>query len=288
VSWEIISTLRRHIFIRNGREQNHVISLKIGAISRENDKHVKKKVSVTTLKTVRQFYMGGASSVALRQDRQYYSLEDLQQIFGPFFDTKVFDELKNDEGFVSHLDAQQHLSNRLQEQHELTLVEIRRLFKIYCPTGDLSNKALLNMLRDARLLKKKGFTARDSDLLFERAKSQQEIMCKTFNYIQFIQDIIPMIAEKANLSRDRVLHQLACIDHESLDDEVPQLTLPQPKAANSDEREKAAIRLQSMTRQKSASARVAALKNVCRRCICRYSNLCHRYTTVKLIWIRLT
>jgi hypothetical protein len=135
----------------------------------------------------------------------------------------------------------------------------------YCPSGDMSSRAFVFFVKDARLLNKKTFTKPDADILFEKAKLGQG-GTKTLHFPGFMKIAVPLVAEKIGKPTEVVVARLASVEHKAVRDldkeSSVSVSAKSESSAEQTAEDAAAIRLQAIARKKMAQKQTAAIKQV--------------------------
>jgi hypothetical protein len=126
----------------------------------------------------------------------------VKQLSGDRFDKGAFDQLKNDEGFISR---EQFLAAVAVTNVEK---EAFSSFLRFCPSGEMDSKTFAKICKDAKLIDTKTFTGGDADLVFAKAKARRA-SGKSINYDAFRQVAINGIAEKKGVDETAILTILA-------------------------------------------------------------------------------
>lgn len=238
--------------------------------------------------------MGASSSIVYGE---YVSKDDLMIMYGNDYDEELFQQLKNSNNLIKVSDLESIIQQKNNSIKNQKLLEIQRLFKLYCPNGKMTSRNFIQYFKDAKLLKKNKFTINDAEILYNLIKSNQEYLTSTLDCVTFINSLT-LIAEKLNIERDLLITKLSKVEyeninnnknkriyqqqqqqHEEVEDEkdinnlqqggkshsekTPRLTVGTQSNISNDEKSTAAIiKLQSISRQYNAKKSMKDVREV--------------------------
>ena len=211
--------------------------------------------------------MGSGASTqnleALELKDELLSLPEVQNIYGDQFDEYIFNTLKDENSLVKKSD----LKNIVDIQTKLFNTTLTKatfdVFKHYSGnTGEMKTRSFLDLCRDAKILKKAKFSSADASILYDKVLKKQRVIAKSLNYEMFRKDIVPAIAAKYDISDDDVLSKFGGVglpSEEIFDESVRE---KEDTGEVTEQQSKAATKLQSITRQKSAAKEMEEMKKV--------------------------
>jgi hypothetical protein len=211
--------------------------------------------------------MGSGASTqnleALELKDELLSLPEVQNIYGDQFDEYIFNTLKDENSLVKKSD----LKNIVDIQTKLFNSTLTKatfdVFKHYSGnTGEMKTRSFLDLCRDAKILKKGKFSSADASILYDKVLKKQRVIAKSLNYEMFRKDIVPAIAAKYDISEDDVLSKFGGVglpSEEIFDESVRE---KEDTGEVTEQQSKAATKLQSITRQKSAAKEMEEMKKV--------------------------
>ena len=225
--------------------------------------------------------MGISGSIYWQDQPESFTEDEIRAIFQDEFDQAVYDQLKDANGWVNRDALVQTLQQKKQDEKEIEIREVYKLFMGYSPSGDMNCRAFTLFIKDAKLLRKKTFTTPDANILFERAKVQQgaaqDSSSKTLHFPGFMKVAVPMIAEKIGLSTEATVHKLARVEHKAVSAaEAAAKASADPQSGKETgstiqtPEDAAAVKLQRIARGKLAQKHAHAIKQVCSIGYCYY------------------
>lgn len=214
--------------------------------------------------------MGASSSIVCGE---YLSKEDLILIFKDSFNEDLYNKLKNEEGLVKIQQINEIIEINNNNIKLQKLLEIQKQFKLYCPNNKMNSRNFIQYLRDAKLLNKNKFNIIDTEILFDKIKSNQNIISNTLDCPTFINSL-NIIAERIGIDRDTLITKLSKVEYEpdtkcksvrsndNNDNHTNNTTHTTSTSTPNDEKSAAAIKLQTLSRERAAKKQVAELREV--------------------------
>lgn len=200
------------------------------------------------------------------------SEEQIKEICGDKYVAVLYRSVRDVDGFVSRDDFIKVVTDSVER-------EVVDVFNAFCHNGGMDSRTFAKLCREARLLNKAGCTATDCDVMFQKAKSQHAHGSTKANlqFSEFRNALIPALAEKRQLEEHQVLAKIAEVEAPHLhgtqaesvrlyDDKKTftgiQAHSSTPTPEQHDDKHKAALKIQTIHRQKSARRKVNAAKEV--------------------------
>ena len=221
----------------------------------------------------------GATNTVLYQE--YLSKNDLIQIYGDNFNEDLFNELKNDEEMIEVRKLQEIIKERNNNEKLLKLNEIQKQFKLYCNNNNnkMNSRVFIQYLRDAKLLSKKNnFQINDAEIIYDKIKSIQSIQSNNLDYLAFVSGFT-ILSERIGIDRDLLITKLSKVEYKpenktkglrnssthsstSTNNDENSNQSQSNEVINSNEKTAAAIKLQTLSRERAAKKQVTDLREV--------------------------
>ena len=204
--------------------------------------------------------MGAAASVDQLPEK--LSEEDLKTLCGNKFDPSIYKSMHDEDGLVGRDQFLEVVSDSLEK-------EVLQVFRLYCPHGEIDSQTFLKLCRDARLMNKNNFSTADCTEIFNKAKNHGSSKFSTFR-----RKLIPEIAAKKGIDEQRVVFRIACVDdpvpHKILKSQTDKGSIPENGEESDnpaplpvpDEHHRAALKLQTLQRKKTAVKMADGLREV--------------------------
>lgn len=212
--------------------------------------------------------MGISASVYWQDQPESFTQDEMRAIFQDDFDEDVYEQLKDQSGCVNRDELVETLRQRKVDETENEIKEVYRLFMSYCPSGNMNSRSFVTFLKDAKLLNKRSFSRAEAQILFEKAKHDQD-GASTLHFPGFMKVALPLIAEKIGKPKDVVQRRLASVEHKTVMDlakvssvESSQSTSGHQVLVQQTPEDLAAIKLQKVARGKIAQKQMAFIKQV--------------------------
>ena len=207
--------------------------------------------------------MGGGVSTNIDLKDEYLSLKEAKELFGDQFDQYVFNTLKNEHGQVKRDDVKNVVSISLKLVETTLNRAVHAVYVHYAGEhGEMKTRQFCDMCRDAKVLNKAKFSNADANILYGKILKQQRTPAKIMSFELFRKDAIPAISAKHGVEEAVILSKFGGISlpQENVFDESLRETVD--SGPETSEQNKAAVKLQSLTRQKSAAKEMEELKKV--------------------------
>lgn len=208
--------------------------------------------------------MGAGASTQLDLKDEMLSQQEVELLYGDQFDKYIFETLKDQDGLVRKSD----LKNIIDVHMKLVSTTLTNasfaVFKHYSnDAGEMKSRQFCDMCRDAKVLKKLKFSSSDAAILYEKVLKSQQISTKVLQYHLFRKDMVPAMALKFEVDEDVILSKFGgvTLPHEEIFDDAAKQGDDSGDAT--EQQNLAATKLQSISRQKSASKELEEMKQVC-------------------------
>jgi hypothetical protein len=184
-------------------------------------------------------------------------------IYGDQFDEYLFSTLKDEDNLVKRDDV----INIVNIQTELIATTLSNgtfaAFQHYSMNkGEMKKRQFTDMCKDAKLLNKSKFSNADAGIMYDKILKNQRVAVKILNYEIFRKDLIPAIVTKLEVEMDDVLSKFSAIglpSEEVFDDSLREKA---DTGEVTEQQSKAATKLQTISRQKSAAKEMEEMKKV--------------------------
>lgn len=151
----------------------------------------------------------GSGASALRMLPERLTERDAERFCGIRFNKGQFDALKGTDGTIDRAEM-------IKAMSVYTEREVANLFGAYCPNGEMDSHTFLKLLRDGKFLSKKGMSANEVDLVFEKSRRSLIVLSKTISYECFREYTIPEVASRVQMTVDEMLYKLSRMESPKL------------------------------------------------------------------------